>query len=367
MTAHGNDTLVRVEGLTKHFTLNDGFIDRLMGATQTVRAVEDVSFEVERGDVFGLVGESGCGKSTTARSILQLETPTAGSVYYDGSDLTEISGSELRSLRKQMQIIFQDPASSLNRRKSVSQLIRQPMRIHGLYGGRREERVNDLLEMVGIPSQYSNRYPHQFSGGQRQRIGIARALAVDPEFIVADEPVSALDVSIQAQILNLLDDLKAEFDLTMLFIAHDLSVIKHICDRVGVMYLGEMVEIADVGELFANPQHPYTKSLLRAIPEPIPEFARDRKPLTGEIPSPMDPPEGCSFHPRCPDATEECARTDPALEPVQGATESHSASCIHVESYEPGQGIQADEHEDFTERYSVENFDAAEQSETADD
>jgi peptide/nickel transport system ATP-binding protein/oligopeptide transport system ATP-binding protein len=338
-----------------------------MGATKAVRAVDGISFEIERGDVFGLVGESGCGKSTTARSILQLEAPTDGSVYYDGSDLTEFSSGELREWRKRMQIIFQDPASSLNRRKSIGQIIRQPMRIHGLYEGRQRERVRELLETVGIPPDYYNRYPHQFSGGQRQRVGIARALAVDPDFIVADEPVSALDVSIQAQILNLLNDLRDELDLTMLFIAHDLSVIKHICDRVGVMYLGEVVEIADVDELFSNPQHPYTRSLLRAIPEPIPEFARDRQPLSGEIPSPMDPPSGCSFHPRCPDATEECTRVDPTLEAVEGATAGHSASCIHVESFEPGGGIQADESDELSDRYSVENFESAGPTGAADD
>jgi peptide/nickel transport system ATP-binding protein/oligopeptide transport system ATP-binding protein len=362
-----DDPILRVKGLTKHFTLNDGVIDRLLGATKTVQAVNDVSFEVERGDVFGLVGESGCGKSTTARSVLQLDVPTDGSVYFEETDLTEASSKEVRDLRKEMQIIFQDPASSLNRRKSIGQIVRQPMRIHGLYEGRQQERVNELLDMVGIPPSYSNRHPHQFSGGQRQRVGIARALAVDPEFIVADEPVSALDVSIQAQILNLLNDLQEELDLTMLFIAHDLSVIKHICDRVGVMYLGEMVETADVGELFSNPQHPYTKSLLRAIPEPIPELARDREPLSGEIPSPMNPPSGCSFHPRCPAATKDCTEIDPVLEQVEGATAGHRAACIHVESFEKGGGVQVGETDKLTDRYSVENFEASETASADDD
>ena len=217
-------------------------------------------------------------------------------------------------------MVFQDPASSLNRRKTVAGIIKQPMRIHGLYKGERDERVDELMDLVGLSPQHSNRYPHEFSGGQRQRVGIARALAVEPEFLVCDEPVSALDVSIQAQILNLMEDLQAEFDLTMLFIAHDLSVIRHICDRVAVMYLGEIMEVAPTDQLFENPQHPYTRSLLRAIPEPDPTLARDRQALSGQVPSPIDPPSGCSFHTRCPEATEECAEVDPPLDAVEGPT-----------------------------------------------
>jgi peptide/nickel transport system ATP-binding protein/oligopeptide transport system ATP-binding protein len=350
------DPLVRVSGLTKRFTINDGLIDRLFGADRTVRAVEDVSFDVREGEILGLVGESGSGKSTTARSILQLDEPTGGSVYFDGTDLTSLSAGELRAYRRRMQMIFQDPASSLNRRKTAGQLIRQPMRIHGLYEGERDARVDELMETVGLSPEASNRYPHEFSGGQRQRIGIARALAVDPEFIVADEPVSALDVSIQAQILNLLSDLREEFDLTILFIAHDLSVIKHLCDRVAVMYLGEIVEVAETDQLFADLQHPYTESLLGAIPEPNPELARQRTALSGEVPSPIDPPSGCSFHPRCPRATAECETTDPTLDPVEGAPTPHHAACIHVDSFEPGRGIDPDTADGVDDRYSPEGF-----------
>jgi peptide/nickel transport system ATP-binding protein/oligopeptide transport system ATP-binding protein len=293
--------------------------------------------------------------------VLRLDDPTAGTVSFEGDDLTELSTSELKAVRKRAQMVFQDPASSLNRRKSVGQIIRQPMEIHDLYEGERDERVAELMETVGLPAGATNRYPHEFSGGQRQRVGIARALAVDPDFIVADEPVSALDVSIQAQMLNLLDDLQEEFDLTLLFIAHDLSVIRHICDRVAVMYLGEIVEIGPAAELFANPQHPYTKALLSAIPEPVPELARDRSVLEGEVPSPIDPPSGCTFHPRCPDATEECTEIHPELDPVDGATQGHSAACIHVEEFVPDEGVRADAKA-FDERFSIEGFDAAERS-----
>ena len=353
----GVEPLVEVEGLKKHFVQNDGVIDRLMGATQTVHAVDGVSFDVHAGETLGLVGESGSGKSTTARSVLRLDEPTAGTVRFDGVDVTGLSSGDLTDLRKRMQMVFQDPASSLNRRKSVGQIIRQPMAIHGLHEGERDERVDELMETVGLPPRHSNRYPHEFSGGQRQRVGLARALAVEPDFIVADEPVSALDVSIQAQMLNLFDDLQEEFDLTMLFIAHDLSVIRHVCDRVAVMYLGEIVEIADTDELFENPQHPYTRALIDAIPEPTPERAREREPLAGEVPSPIDPPAGCSFHPRCPDATEECTTVDPPLEPVEGASPGHEAACIHVEGFEPGRGVPRGDP--AGDRYAVETFDHA--------
>ncbi|ELZ65654.1 dipeptide ABC transporter ATP-binding protein [Haloferax sp. Atlit-10N] len=352
-----DDPLLSVSGLHKYFTQNDGFIDRLLGADETVKAVNGVSFDIERGETLGLVGESGSGKSTTARSVLRLDEPTKGTVSYDGTDLTALSDREMTEMRKRIQIVFQDPASSLNRRKTVGQIIKQPMEIHGLYEGERDARVDELMETVGLPPQYSNRYPHEFSGGQRQRVGIARALAVDPDFIVADEPVSALDVSIQAQILNLLEDLQAEFDLTLLFIAHDLSVIRHVCDRVAVMYLGEIVELADADELFSNPQHPYTRALLGAIPQPVPELARQRQVLEGEVPSPLDPPSGCSFNPRCPEATEECTSVDPTLDDVAGATGGHQAACIHVDEFEVGAGVPS-AAQDVDERFSIENFDA---------
>ncbi|SFL68503.1 peptide/nickel transport system ATP-binding protein [Halogranum rubrum] len=348
------DTIMKVNGLTKHFTQNDGFIDRLFDATKTVKAVQDVSFEISQGETIGLVGESGSGKSTTARSILQLDEPTAGTVTYDGTDVTSLSAKELKRFRKRIQMVFQDPASSLNRRKSVGQIIRQPMQIHGLYKGERDKRVEELMEQVGLSPEHSNRYPHEFSGGQRQRVGIARALAVEPEFLVCDEPVSALDVSIQAQILNLLKDLQVEYDLTILFIAHDLSVIRHVCDRVAVMYLGEIVEIAETEELFASPQHPYTRALLNAIPEPDPELAQHRQPLSGEVPSPIDPPKGCSFHPRCPDATDECRSIDPDLEQVDGAMVGHETACIHVESFDSEGGITLEAAN--RDRYAPENF-----------
>ncbi|ELZ75272.1 putative dipeptides/oligopeptides ABC transporter ATP-binding protein [Haloferax volcanii DSM 14919] len=380
-----DDPLLSVSGLHKYFTQNDGFIDRLLGADETVKAVNGVSFDIERGETLGLVGESGSGKSTTARSVLRLDEPTKGTVSYDGTDLTALSDREMTEMRKRIQIVFQDPASSLNRRKTVGQIIKQPMEIHGLYEGERDARVDELMETVGLPPQYSNRYPHEFSGGQRQRVGIARALAVDPDFIVADEPVSALDVrqrvgiaralavdpdfivadepvsaldvSIQAQILNLLDDLQEEFDLTLLFIAHDLSVIRHVCDRVAVMYLGEIVELADADELFSNPQHPYTRALLGAIPQPVPELARQRQVLEGEVPSPLDPPSGCSFNPRCPAATEECTSVDPTLDDVAGATGGHKAACIHVDEFETGAGVPS-AAQGVDERFSIENFDA---------
>jgi oligopeptide/dipeptide ABC transporter ATP-binding protein len=353
---HHDEPLVEVRGLKKHFTQNDGFIDRMLGADQTVYAVDGVDLEVHKGETLGLVGESGSGKSTTARSVLRLDEPTAGTVRFDDVDVTGIGSGELKRLRRRMQMVFQDPASSLNRRKSVGQIIRQPMEIHGLHKGERDERVDELMETVGLPPRHSNRYPHEFSGGQRQRVGIARALAVEPEFIVADEPVSALDVSIQAQILNLLDDLQEEFDLTMLFIAHDLSVIRHVCDRVAVMYLGEVVETAPTDELFENPQHPYTQALIDAIPEPDPSSG-ERAPLEGEVPSPIEPPSGCSFHPRCPWATEACTQTDPTLEQVDGGIEGHEVSCIHVDEFQPGAGVPISD--EAAKKYAPEAFDHA--------
>lgn len=352
------DPLVEVNNLKKYFVQNDGLIDRMLGATQTIKAVNGISFDIYPGETLGLVGESGSGKSTAARAILHLDEPTDGSVIYDGTKIGDLSKKGLKDFRKQAQMVFQDPASSLNRRKSVGQIIKQPMRIHNLHKGERDERVNELMETVGIPPQYSNRYPHEFSGGQRQRVGIARALAVEPDFLVCDEPVSALDVSIQAQILNLLEDLQEEFNLTMLFIAHDMSVIQHICDRVAVLYLGEVMELAKTEELFENPRHPYTRSLLQAIPEPDPTLARNRKALKGQVPSPIDPPTGCVFHTRCPEATEECSEINPPLEQVEGTARGHTASCLYADEFESESAIRTDTRL-TSDRYSPEEFNHA--------
>jgi peptide/nickel transport system ATP-binding protein len=294
-----DDPLLRVEGLTKHFTQGDGFLSSLFG-TETVKAVEDVSFAVERGQTLGLVGESGCGKSTLARTVLRLLDPTDGAVYFKGENLAELSGERLRRQRQDMQMIFQDPQSSLDPRMKVGPIVEEPMRAHGLYEGRREERARRLLNEVGLDPQHYNRYPHQFSGGQRQRVNLARALAVNPDFIVCDEPTSALDASIQAQVLNTMADLQEEFGLTYLFISHDLSVIRHISDRVAVMYLGQLVELAETDELFENPQHPYTEALLQSIPVPDPRATGSRGVLEGDVPSPIEPPSGCRFRTRCP-------------------------------------------------------------------
>ena len=271
-----------------------------------IKAVDGVSFNVRRGETLGLVGESGCGKTTTGRCILQLYKPTAGQIIFDGRELTGLASRELRMMRREMQVIFQDPYSSLNPRMTAGNIIGEPLVVHGLVKGKGEyrERVAELLQNVGLNPYMADRFPHEFSGGQRQRIGVARALSVGPKFIVADEPVSALDVSIQAQIINLLEDLQEQFNLTYLFIAHDLSVVRHISDRVGVMYLGHIVELADRGEIYLNPVHPYTRALLSAvpIPDPVIDAQRERILLTGEVPSPLNPPSGCVFHPRCPAA-----------------------------------------------------------------
>ena len=297
----GEEPLLRVENLKKYYDSDSGFLDRLLGRTAKVKAVDGVSFEIYEGETMGLVGESGCGKSTVGRTILQLHEPTAGRVYYRGRDITGLDGQELRELRKEMQVVFQNPQSSLNPRLTINDIIGEALDIHGLESGTsRDERIKELLERVGLSASHANRYPNEFSGGQLQRIGIARALAVDPEFIVCDEPVSALDVSVQAQILNLLDDLQAEFGLSYLFIAHDLSVVEHVSDRIAVMYLGEVAELASPDELFTPPQHPYTEALLSAIPEPDPGWVGDRIILEGSVPSPIDPPSGCKFHTRCP-------------------------------------------------------------------
>lgn len=319
------ETLLDVKDLVMHFPLTQGIIfQRKVGAVQ---AVDGISFSMRKGETLGLVGESGCGKSTTGRAILQLYKPTAGNVVFRGQDLTTLDGGEMRKMRRYLQMIFQDPYASLNPRMTVGNIIAEPMQIHNLAPkNERNQRVQDLLETVGLNPYFANRYPHEFSGGQRQRIGVARALAANPEFIVADEPVSALDVSIQAQIINLLEDLQEQFNLTYLFIAHDLSVVRHISDRVAVMYLGKMVELATRDELYENPLHPYTKALLSAvpIPDPVIEKKRERIILTGDVPSPINPPSGCHFHTRCPYVMDVCKIDEPAFADQGGG---HFVAC----------------------------------------
>jgi oligopeptide transport system ATP-binding protein len=312
--------LLRVENVTKHFPVHAGFLRRSRSA---VHAVDGVSFTLDEGETLALVGESGCGKSTTGRLALRLLEATSGRVLFQGRELGTLDERALRAARSAMQIVFQDPYGSLNPRMTVGQMLEEPLMLHGLAAGKRRERVAEILGLVGLPPQHMQRYPHQFSGGQRQRIGIARAIAVEPRLIVCDEPVSALDVSIQAQVVNLLQDLQRRLGLAYLFIAHDLAVVKHIATRVAVMYLGRIVEIADKRELFARPRHPYTQALLSAIPLPVPGSRRDRIVLQGDVPSSIDPPPGCRFRSRCPYARERCAVEDPPL-----ATEGgHGVAC----------------------------------------
>ena len=311
MTANNNEVLLHVDNLTMHFPIYRGVFQRQVGA---VRAVDGVSFDVKRGETLGLVGESGCGKSTTGRSILQLYKPTAGKVEYEGTNLVGLKRETMRQMRRKMQMIFQDPYASLNPRMTVGQLVGEPLMVHSVATGEEiEKRVEQLLELVKLNPAFATRYPHEFSGGQRQRIGVARALALNPNFIICDEPISALDVSIQAQVVNLLEELQSQFGLTYLFIAHDLSMVRHISDRVAVMYLGVIVELTDREELYKNPLHPYTQALLSAvpIPDPVADAKRKRVILEGDVPSPANPPSGCRFRTRCPIAQSQCAESRP--------------------------------------------------------
>jgi peptide/nickel transport system ATP-binding protein len=317
------DPLVQARNLVKHFPLTRGvLIQRKVGAVQ---AVDGVSFDVGRGETLGIVGETGCGKSTTARLIMRLLEPTSGEVRFDGHDITKLKGARLKAIRRDVQMIFQDPYSSLNPRKTVGATIGQPFAIHGLAQGRGERKraVQELMEMVGLNPEHYNRYPHEFSGGQRQRIGVARALALKPKLLIADEPVSALDVSIQAQVLNLLLEMQRQLGLTLIFIAHDLSVVRHMCDRVAVMYLGRIVEIGPGEALYGFPRHPYTGALLSAVPVADPALrGAERQLLSGDVPSPANPPEACRFHTRCPKARELCSREDPPLQEKGSGTEA---------------------------------------------
>jgi len=324
---NSQENLLTVDNLVMHFPIKRGVFQTTVGH---VHAVDGISFEIKKGETLGLVGESGCGKSTTGRTILQLYRPTSGHVYFGDKDLTQIKGEELRLMRRKMQMIFQDPYASLNPRMTVEEIVGEPLIVHNLVKGKAvRERVKELLKLVGLNPDYVDRYPHEFSGGQRQRIGGARALSLNPDLIVCDEPISALDVSIQAQVVNLLEDLQGQFNLTYLFIAHDLSMVRHISDRVAVMYLGILVELADRNNLYDNPLHPYTKALLSAvpIPDPVVEETRKRIILAGEIPSPINPPSGCRFRTRCPQAAEICAEKKPEWRMI---TEGHYTACHMV-------------------------------------
>ena len=316
--------LLRAQDLVKHFPVE--------GSDLVLRAVDGVTFDINQGETLGLVGESGCGKSTVGRCLLRLYEPTSGKIFFENEEITHASNSEMRPVRRDMQVIFQDPYSSLNPRQNILSIVSEPMVIHKIGSkSERQDRVAGLLEKVGLDPSYMRRYPHEFSGGQRQRIGIARALALDPKMIVCDEPVSALDVSVQAQVVNLLQDLQSELGLTYLFISHGLAVVEHISNRVAVMYLGKIVEIADAQELYSDPLHPYTKALLSAIPIPDPKQKRERIVLKGDVPTPIDPPSGCRFRTRCPWAVDDCAKVVPELREI---TPGHTAACIRVEGYE---------------------------------
>ena len=322
--------LLRVRDLTKHFPVKGGLLRRTVAQ---VKAVDGVSFDIQRGETLGLVGESGCGKSTLGRAILRLHEPTAGSVELDGTDVIAAGGGELKRLRRNMQIIFQDPFASLSPRRTVLETRREPLDVHRIgTAAERRKKVEDLLEVVGLRRAVLHRYPHEFSGGQRQRVGIARALALNPKFIVADEAVSALDVSVQSQVLNLIDDLQSEFGISFLFISHDLAVVQHISHQVGVMYLGQLVERAGASDLYAEPKHPYTQALMSAIPVPDPGKGSERIVLSGDVPSPMKPPTGCPFHTRCPAAMAHCSQIKPKLENVGSEERPHWVAChLHTD------------------------------------
>lgn len=327
--------LLKVDNLKQYFPIKGGFLGRTLNH---VKAVDDISFAINEGETLSLVGESGCGKSTTGRAILRLDEPTSGAIEFDGEDLLAMNKRDLRKRRKDLQVIFQDPDASLNPRQTVNSIITEAMAIQkAVPKEKRRERAIELLETVGLNAEQIDRYPHEFSGGQRQRVGIARALAVDPKMLVCDEAVSALDVSVQAQVLNLLKELQRDFNLTYLFIAHDLGVVRHISDRIIVMYLGKVMEIADKKSLFENPEHPYTKSLLSAIPVPDPEVKKERIILRGDVPSPIDPPTGCRFHTRCPFATEICKTKVPELRQSDHMEEGHFTACHHIEKIKSGE------------------------------
>jgi oligopeptide/dipeptide ABC transporter ATP-binding protein len=316
-----SERLLTVKDLKVHFPVKKGLMSRTIGQ---VKAVDGISFHVDHGETLGIVGESGCGKTTTGQAVLMLTPPTAGEIEYKGRSVVDLSKSKLRALRREMQIIFQDPYSSLNPRLTVNSILSDPLQVHGVDPDERADRIAFLLEKVGLTPEQGRRYPHEFSGGQRQRIGIARALALNPQLIIADEPVSALDVSIQAQIINLLIDLQAEFNLSYIVIAHDLAVVEHLCDRVAVMYLGKIVETGSYSDIYTNPKHPYTQALLSAVPVPDPDAPRNRIILGGDVPSPLSPPTGCNFHPRCPKCLEHCHQTEPVLVDVESG---HLVAC----------------------------------------
>jgi oligopeptide transport system ATP-binding protein len=316
------EVLLKVDGLKKYFPITGGILGKQTGA---VKAVDDISFWVNKGETLGLVGESGCGKSTTGRMLMRLIDPTEGQVIFEGKDLVTLSDNDMRKARKDMQMVFQDPFASLNPRHTVEKILEEPLIVHGIGTKKeRKQKVKEMLEVVGLSSYHAKRYPHQFSGGQRQRIGIARALMTRPKLIIADEPVSALDVSIQSQVLNLLEDLQEEFQLTYIFIAHDLGVVRHISDRVGVMYLGRLVEITEADKLYEKPLHPYTRALLSAVPIPDPDVKREQELLTGDIPSPANPPQGCAFHTRCKECMDICKTDRPVLKEIEPG---HFAAC----------------------------------------